>query len=144
MIARLGRVLSRVLRQLYGIAPLSKDKKYALMFKLGDEVEAWKDQLPAFLNPEKVDSRVLSPLFHRQSNLLSMAYAHVIILIFRSCLFERNMSGSTDQQPSFTKANIERCRSVALLIVDTIDRMVEARQLYAGSWVCGACIYLGL
>ena len=127
---RLGRILSSILRRLYGIKPLDLVAQYETMSELGAEVEAWRQRLPAFLDPEKVDSRLLIPLFQRQSNLLSLAMGHARILIYRPCLFNDYQQIDATE----TKANIQKCVEAAMGIVEVIDRMVEANQFCAASW----------
>ncbi len=50
------------------------------------ELKTWKESLPAFLEPAKVDPSVLIPIFHRQSTVLRLPYAHALILANRSSL----------------------------------------------------------
>ncbi|KAI0906285.1 fungal-specific transcription factor domain-containing protein [Ustulina deusta] len=129
----LSLILSETLRRLYGIKSLDKATQYTTMNELGAKVDAWKQDLPAFLNAEKVDSKLLVPLFRRQSNILGLASAHVSILIYRSCLFsdyEKNLTTLSQA----TKDNVTKCVNSAMEIVTVVDRMVESGQFYAASW----------
>ncbi|KAF4467043.1 Glyoxylate reductase [Fusarium albosuccineum] len=128
---KLARILSSIMRRLYGIRALDRQTRYRTMAELGAQVEDWKTGLPAFLNPEKVDSRLLLPLFQRQSNLLSLASGHCLILLYRPCLFNDYSRRRDDQE---TKANIQKCLDAAMTIVTVIDYMSEAKQFYASSW----------
>lgn len=128
---RLGRILSKILRRLYGIKPLDRAARHQVISEIGAEIDSWRDDLPAFLNPEKVDSRLLKPLFQRQSNLLTIASGHARILLYRPCFF-------SDHPPTSerlgTQANVQKCVDAAMSIVEVVDRMVEANQFYAASW----------
>lgn len=130
---KLGCILSSTLRRLYGIKPLDRPTQYNIMKELGKEVQAWRQNLPAFLDPDKVDSRLLIPLFQRQSNLLTLAAGHVEILLYRPCLFndyQKKLAGYAEE----AEVNVQRCIAAAMSMVTVIDRMVESHQLYAASW----------
>ncbi|KAF4834806.1 D-galactonate dehydratase [Colletotrichum siamense] len=128
---QLARILSRILRQLYGISSLDETARHETMARLGAEIQTWRDQLPAFLNPDKVDSRILQPIYQRQSNTLSLAAGHCLMLIYRPCLFNDYAKSSHDKD---TKQNVKRCVDAALSVVTIIDYMVESKQLYPSLW----------
>ncbi|CAH0028391.1 unnamed protein product [Clonostachys rhizophaga] len=134
---KLGRILSKVLSSLYGLASLSQDRRYRIMRDLGADVDAWRQSLPAFLNAERVDSRLLKPLFQRQSNLLSLAAGHAEILIYRPCLFSdyTRHHHISEESTDSTVSNVQICLRAAMEIVRVLERMAEADQLYAASWV---------
>ncbi|VUC23568.1 unnamed protein product [Clonostachys rosea] len=132
---KLGRILCQALKRLYGIMPLERVKQYEAMSELGAMVREWRDNLPHFLNPQKVDSRILRPFFQRQSNLLSLGSGHLEILIYRPCLLSE--SDESDLSPELqvaNKANIQSCLDAAMSIMTTIDAMVENDQFYSISW----------
>ncbi|CAG9972464.1 unnamed protein product [Clonostachys byssicola] len=134
---KLGRILSKVLSSLYGLAPLSQERRYRIMKELGADVDAWRQSLPAFLNAERVDSRLLKPLFQRQSNILSLAAGHAEILIYRPCLFSdyTRHHHISEESTDSTVSNVQICLRAAMEIVRVVERMAEADQLYAASWV---------
>ncbi|KAI1308586.1 fungal-specific transcription factor domain-containing protein [Xylaria venustula] len=100
---------------------------------LGETLRRLYD-LPAFLNADKVDSKLLVPLFQRQSNILGLASAHVRILIYRPCLFN-DYDKSLGTLPRATGENVPKCVNAAMDIVTVVDRMIEASQFYAASFV---------
>lgn len=107
------------------------------MKELGDEVEAWKQGLPAFLNADQVDARMLTSLFHRQNNMLTLAYGHALILIFRPCLFNDFKHKLVLKDiGSQVNANVHRCLTGAMSIAAVVDQMVESNKFYPTSWVC--------
>ncbi|KAI0964730.1 fungal-specific transcription factor domain-containing protein [Xylaria arbuscula] len=129
----LSVILGETLRRLYGIKSLDKITQYATMSDLDAKVDDWKRDLPAFLNADKVDSKLLVPLFQRQSNILGLASAHVRILIYRPCLFN-DYDKSLGTLPQATEENVKKCVNAAMDIVTVVDRMIEASQFYAASW----------
>ncbi|RWA05712.1 hypothetical protein EKO27_g9397 [Xylaria grammica] len=129
----LSLILGETLRRLYGIKSLDKATQYATMSELGTKVDAWKRDLPAFLNADKVDSKLLVPLFQRQSNILGLASAHVRILIYRPCLFS-DYDKSLGTLSQATEDNVAKCVNAAMDIVTVVDRMIESAQFYAASW----------
>ncbi|CAG9978417.1 unnamed protein product [Clonostachys byssicola] len=132
---KLGRILCQALKRLYGIVPLDRAKQYQAMSELGAMVREWRDSLPYFLDPQKVDSRILRPFFQRQSNLLSLGSGHLEILIYRPCLLsEPDETDISIELQMTSKANIQSCLDAAMSIVATIDAMVENDQFYAISW----------
>lgn len=131
---KLGRILNKILRRLYGIRNLDRPMRDLVMAELGSDVDQWRADLPAFLNPNKVDSRLLRPLFQRQSNLLTLGASHAEILIYRPCLLDDYREYDVFQDNQGTGANVQRCLSAALSIVSVITIMAEADQLFAASW----------
>ncbi|KAI0414706.1 fungal-specific transcription factor domain-containing protein [Xylaria grammica] len=129
----LSLILGETLRRLYGVKSLDKATQYATMSELGTKVDAWKRDLPAFLNADKVDSKLLVPLFQRQSNILGLASAHVRILIYRPCLFN-DYDKSLGTLSQATEDNVAKCVNAAMDIVTVVDRMIESAQFYAASW----------
>lgn len=141
---QMARILSSTLKQLYGVRAPDRQRQYQIMDELGAQVTSWRDSLATFLNPEKVDSRLLRPLFQRQSNLLSLASGHVEVLIYRPCLLNdlplpssspsSSSSSSTPEESRRIEANVQRCLDAAMSIVSIIDLMVETGQFYPVSW----------
>ncbi|CZR68623.1 uncharacterized protein PAC_18522 [Phialocephala subalpina] len=130
---RLVRIMGRTLRELYGIKPLDDGTRYGLVQELGSQIEAWRRELPPFLNPDVIDPRLLIENFQRQSNMLSLAYGHAGILIYRPCLLNdskmRTIISVTDVQ-----GNVDKCLAAAMTIVNVLERMADARQLYQAFW----------
>lgn len=130
---KLSRILSSALKRLYGVTPLDRPTQHNVIADLGSQISRWRCDLPAFLNPQKVDARLLRPLFQRQSNLLALASGHLEILIYRPCLLsDHSASSSADAEE--LASNVQRCIDAAMEIVATIDVMAEAHQLYPVSW----------
>lgn len=106
------------------------------MEELGEEVETWRKELPAFLNPDQVDARLLTSLFQRQNNMLNLAYGHALILIFRPCLFNDFKQKSTLKvNEAQVNANVRHCLTGAMTIATVVNQMVECDKFYPTSWV---------
>lgn len=135
---RLTRILNKTLRKLYGIRPVRTSERQKSIRTLSEELQTWKQELPAYLDPELVDPSVLGPLFQRQNNLLSLAYAHATILIYRPNLFHEFCGQNREQLSQEILDNVRSCVDAAMLIVSVVERMVNAGQFYDGSWVPSA------
>ena len=128
---KLGQILSQTLRRLYGIQPLEHSALLEITAELGREVDRWREDLPAFLNQEKVDSWNLVGPFRDQSDILNLAVRHLEILIFRPCLLNNIHSPTAER----SRSNMDRCIRAAMGIVDIITRMIDSNRLPAASWL---------
>jgi hypothetical protein len=132
---RLGRILEKALKRLYGVTSLSQNTQYQSIAELGRDVDSWRQNLPAYLDPRQVDSRLLKPLFQRQSNLLTLASGHLGLVIYRPCLLnDGDMEDGLALHGGETTAYINKCLEAAMSIVSVIDVMVESEQFYSVSW----------
>lgn len=100
------------------------------------ELRQWKESLPAFLEPSKVEPSMLVPIFQRQSTVLTLAYAHALILANRSALLssfaELNRSqGIPVGEPT---GSLKECIDAALVVVVTVNGLIEARQMRKAFW----------
>lgn len=134
MKVRLVQIVSRTLRELYCIKPLKVSDRYKVIEELGSEIEAWHTDLPAFLNPDQVDPRLLVENFRRQSQMLSLAYGHAKILIYRQCLLH-DFKKETEIPKEAIQKKVERCLAAAMGIVNVVESLAETCQLYHAFWV---------
>lgn len=100
------------------------------------ELKAWKESLPAFLEPSKVDPSILVPIFQRQSTVLTLAYAHAVILANRQFLLSNFVdltrpASSTDER---VELHIQECVEAALVAANTVSTFVEKGMLYRTFW----------
>ena len=100
------------------------------------ELKAWKESLPAFLEPTKVDPSILLPIFQRQSTVLRLAYAHTLILANRSSLLSN--FADLDRPQDLTQGNLEVsvkvCVDAAMLVVDTVNGFIEEGKMCKAYW----------
>ena len=133
---RLSRIISGVCNDIYSIHPKSLEERLAHAENRTAELRAWKDSLPAFLEPTKVDPSILVPIFQRQSTVLTLAYAHALILANRQFLLNNFLDltspvSSTDERVEF---HIQECVEAALVAVNTVSDFVEKGMLYRTFW----------
>jgi len=121
---------------MYSIYPKSLEERLAHAAQRTAELKEWKDSLPAFFEPTKVDPFILLPIFQRQSTVLTLAYAHALILANRQFLLSNFVDLASP--PSFTDARIElhirECVEAALIAVHTVGNLVEKGMLYRTFW----------
>ncbi|KAK9372327.1 fungal-specific transcription factor domain-containing protein [Lipomyces chichibuensis] len=139
--ASLVRVLSCILRDLYSIKKVSKVEKISLCRKYTADLKAWRNGLPAFLDPARVQPSLLMTLLQRQSHVLSLAYAHALILVNRPFLLSNFASLMPSKygylEPIFDAEGeeaVRECTSAAMLVVDIVDDLNESSQIFAALW----------
>ncbi len=133
---RLSRIISGICNDIYSIHPKSLEERLIHAGQRTAELKAWKDTLPAFLEPTKVDPSILVPIFQRQSTVLTLAYAHALILANRQFLLSNFIdlarpASSTDERVEF---HIRECVEAALVAVNTVSTFVENGALYRTFW----------
>jgi hypothetical protein len=135
-IYRLSRIISGICNDMYSIHPKSLEERLAYAGQRTAELKAWKDSLPAFLEPTKVDPSILVPIFQRQSTVLTLAYAHALILANRQFLLSNFIdltrpAASADER---VEVHIEECVEAALVAVNTVSTFVENGMFYRTFW----------
>lgn len=135
-VSRLSRIISGICNDMYSIHPKSLEERLEHVGQRTAELKAWKDTLPAFLEPTKVDPSILVPIFQRQSTVLTLAYAHALILANRQFLLSNFADltrpvSSTDGRVEF---HIQECIEAALVAVSTVSAFVEHGKLYRTFW----------
>ena len=133
---RLSRIISGICNDMYSIHPKSLEERLAHAGQRTAELKAWKDSLPAFLEPTRVDPSILVPIFQRQSTVLTLAYAHALILANRQFLLSNFVdltrpAASTDER---VELHIEECVDAALVAVNTVSTFVENGMFYRTFW----------
>ncbi|KAJ5368847.1 Glyoxylate reductase [Penicillium cataractarum] len=130
---KLVRIVSRILHSLYGIHAPTEARRISLGEELNDELHEWRRQIPPFLDASQVEPKFLLPMFERQSNMLSQAYAHAVILVNRgwvmSDLKDSHLAPGEDMRP-----DVSACLSAALSILDTINKMFQANRIFPAYW----------
>ena len=100
------------------------------------ELKAWKESLPAFLEPSKVDPAILIPVFQRQSTVLRLAYAHALILANRPSLLHN--FGDLSRRQEFPKTepegSLKECIDAAILVVETVNGFIEEEKMHKAFW----------
>lgn len=138
---KLVRMLSGILRDIYGIRQISHGERIALCKKYTAELKSWYDTLPAFLDPARVQASLLMTLLQRQSRMLSLAYAHALILVNRPyllasfALLTPGKNGFAESEfDADHEVGIQECLSAAMIVVDTIDGLSRSGQVFSALW----------
>jgi hypothetical protein len=139
----LSRIISRILRDLYAIRPLSLSTRVPLTAKYSDELVNWREGLSRFLDADGMDTSLLIPLFQRQRNVLNLAYYHALILVYRPFLLSNFASLNSQSRrprgapgtPDMEK-NVAACLDAAINITVIVNELAEGRQMYRAFWVC--------
>lgn len=100
------------------------------------ELKAWKESLPAFLEPTKVDPSILVPIFQRQSTVLRLAYAHALTLANRPSLLNNfgDLSRRQGLPQKETEGSLRECIDAAILVVDTVNGFIEEGKMCKAFW----------
>jgi hypothetical protein len=117
---------------MYSIHPKSLEERLEHAGRWTAELKAWKDTLPAFLDPSKVDPSILVPIFQRQSTVLTLAYAHALILANRQFLLSNfvDLTCPTSEKDKRAEVHIK----AALVAISTVNTFVEHGKLYRTFW----------
>lgn len=102
--------------------------------EFNDELQEWRRQIPPFLDASQVEPKFLLPMFERQSNMLSLAYAHAVILVNRGWVLSE-LKDSQLAPGEDMRSDVRACLSAALSILDTINRMFQANRIFSAYWV---------
>ena len=132
----MSRIISGICNDIYSIHPKSQEDRLSHAEQRTAELKAWKDSLPAFLEPTKVDPSILVPIFQRQSTVLTLAYAHALILANRQFLLSNfiDLTCPTSPTDERVESHIQECVEAALVAVNTVSNFVENGMLYRTFW----------
>jgi len=133
---RLAKILGEISSDLYPTnKSLGRDWK-ELAERRTAELKDWKESLPPFLEPEKVDPSMLIPIFQRQSTVLRLAYAHALILANRQSLLTNfaDLSRPESLLPKELQGSIKECINAAMLVVDTVNEFIDQGRMRRAFW----------
>lgn len=137
MIPRLCKIISRILRSMYGVKVPSTGEHLTLANKYMAELEAWREDISYLLDTDH-NSAIFIPLVLRQRDVLKLAFWHAQILVHRPFLLKTfaSLSGNKGNQDSITsqqkeiEKNVQVCISAAMQVVAYIDRIDAAGEFY--------------
>lgn len=100
------------------------------------ELKAWKESLPPFLEPDKVDPTMLIPIFQRQSTVLRLAYLNAIILANRPSLLSNFADLNRSQNPPSgeLESSLKECIDAASAVVETVNGFIEESRMRKPFW----------
>jgi len=104
--------------------------------KITCELKAWKESLPPFLEPDKVDPTMLIPLFQRQSTVLRLAYLNALILANRPSLLNNFADLNRSQNPPSgeLESSLKECIDAASAVVETVNGFIEQSRMRKPFW----------
>ncbi|KAL7898522.1 fungal-specific transcription factor domain-containing protein [Trichoderma sp. SZMC 28014] len=138
--AKMSRILSMILRNVYSIHATSRDEKHAFATIHTKELVEWRENVAHFLEP--VIHMPLIPIFQRQKNVLNLAYWHTMILTHRPFLlrnFANLQNGSRPRRndrefESRIEQSVNECLQAATNITRTVNDMYQGGQLFRAYW----------
>jgi hypothetical protein len=134
---RLGRILSGLLKELYSIHRTPMSRRVTIATHYTTLLQAWRASLPAFLDPDKVEPSLLIPILQRQSRMLSLAYAHTVILINRPFLLSSfaSLKWRKGHEAGEYEGNVRQCLDAAMIISGIVDDYSAGQQVFSAFWV---------
>ncbi|KAI5847048.1 finger protein [Morchella snyderi] len=134
--AKLGRILSGLLKELYSIHRTPMPRRVTIATHYTTLLQAWRASLPAFLDPDKVEPSLLIPILQRQSRMLSLAYAHSVILINRPFLLSSfaSLKWRKGHEAGEYEENVRQCLDAAMIISGIVDDYSAGQQVFSAFW----------
>lgn len=140
--AKLARVIDQILRDLYPIWPMTMSSRLKLTSQCSEGLKGWRKELEDFLDPCKIKTALLIPIFQRQRNVLNAAYWHATILTYRPLLLEklgnaRGASGLATEitaQATEVEEGIEECLQAALNICELVNTLINTEMMFKAFW----------
>jgi hypothetical protein len=87
------------------------------------ELKAWKQSLPAFLEPTNVDPSILVPIFQRQSTVLRLANRPSLLSNFG------DLSRRQGLPQKESEGSLKECIDAAIVVVDTVNSFIEEGEM---------------
>lgn len=140
---KIAQIISRVLRDLYSIKPVSDARRAAAVSSISRDLNAWRTELAWFLDADVLSASLIMPIFQRQRNVLNLTYWHSVILTHRPFVLSnfarlahgRAGAGAGLDSNSQTEVSTTQCLHAAMKTVAIIDEITQNRQLFRALWV---------
>ncbi|KAJ3542047.1 hypothetical protein NM208_g4310 [Fusarium decemcellulare] len=124
--AKIARIIGDISKEVYSIKPISEQERVAAAYRLGKEVNAWKESLPPHLG--SVRYHMLALDFRRQSVVLKFAYYHAIVHANRLFLL-----GKLDMT---SEPQVAECIGAARGVLELVDSLAaEGSYIHATWWI---------
>ncbi|KAK9459523.1 fungal-specific transcription factor domain-containing protein [Lipomyces oligophaga] len=148
---KLARLMGCILRDLYSINGIELSERIRLSQEYTVRLKEWRAMLPGFLDVSRVDLSELTTLAQRQCHMLTLAYAHSMILINRPFLLssfasltprsKTNLGNEgcdegdeeDDEEQQQRKRGIEECVAAAMMCGTTLEKISQG-QIFAALW----------
>jgi galactonate dehydratase len=142
--AKLSRIISGILRDLYGIRRATLQSHLMAAAKHGADLARWRSELSAFVDMPSVDMLMLT--YQRQYTVLNLAFYHAQILVYRPFILKDSKnwapsaSDGSNQLQESVNHNIEHCLSAAMRISGILRDLCESGRMYKTFWVSKAIL----
>ncbi|CAG8925817.1 unnamed protein product [Penicillium salamii] len=136
--AKLVRVISGILKDLYGLQQKNVEAQTVIAQKYGAELADWRSGIGPFLETPNIE--LLQATYQRQYNVLNFAFAHAEILLYRPFLLRNLASLGRRSGPKHSQlqqdiqANVERCLHAASRIVGLFKELCRSKKMYRFFW----------
>lgn len=137
--AKLSKIISGILRDLYGIRRVTLQSQSAATTKYGAELAQWRKEISAFIDLPSVDMMMVT--YQRQYTVLNLAFYHAQILLYRSFIlrdFKNLALPVADESNHLSKSvnqNIQTCLEAAMKIASILRELCENGRMYHTFWV---------
>jgi len=133
---RLVRIVGKISNDLY---PTNKNPSTDWMQtaqQITAELKAWKESLPPFLEPDKVDPTMLISIFQRQSTVLRLAYLNALILANRPSLLSNFADLNRTQNPPSgeLESSLKECIDAASAVVEIVNGFIDQSRMRKPFW----------
>ncbi|KAE8307280.1 hypothetical protein BDV41DRAFT_582504 [Aspergillus transmontanensis] len=141
--AKLSRILSGVLSDIYSIQPMSITERLSLTAKYMNELKSWRREMAGFLDQPSSNAAPLVLIYQRQRNVLNLAYWHTVILTNRPLLLTnfarltnitRRLLREQNERREQIDESISECLRAAMEIVTVVDAIIQAKELFQCFW----------
>ncbi|KAG4436140.1 hypothetical protein IFR05_008383 [Cadophora sp. M221] len=134
--SRLARIIGGISSDLYPTHRTEDGAWLQSAERWTAELKTWKESLPAFLDPSKVDPSMLISIFQRQSTVLRLAYAHALILANRPSLLSNfaDLAKRTERLTKEPSRSVRECINAAMIVVDTVTGLIEEKKMRQSFW----------
>lgn len=139
--ARLSRIISGILKDLYGIGRLTNNTRALRIQDYDSQLRQWRNGIAGFLDAETSNVSLLMPPFSRQWSVLNMAYGHAAILLHRPFLLSnfanlaRPANAGNDLLEGVIRKSADKCVEAAMDIVRITIELCENGQMFGSFWV---------
>ncbi|KAL4888162.1 fungal-specific transcription factor domain-containing protein [Aspergillus ambiguus] len=135
--ARLSKIISGILHDLYGIKQLRPEEQISLATKYETELLQWRQEIASFVDFPSVHLLIL--IYQRQYNVLNLAYSHAQILLYRPFMLRNfaTLTGSSrrcDRAQGKIRIYIQQCLNAAMKIVSIVRELCASEKMYPAFW----------
>ncbi|KNG91227.1 hypothetical protein ANOM_000297 [Aspergillus nomiae NRRL 13137] len=136
--AKLSKIISGVLHDLYGIQRSTLAVQASAAAKYAAEMAQWRKELSEFVDLPNVN--LLRITYQRQFTVLNLAFYHAQILLYRPFLLKgftllsKGPSRRNDKLQGTIDQNIKSCLEAAMKVVSIVHDLSTNGKMYRAFW----------